>query len=132
MKYLKELGIKIEDTPYGWCENDGRDDHRIPYWKKQQEEYGFDERETWGLDYTFYLWLYNRLKMYDEVNCINTDTHKFEYKGEELTQQDCIDRMIEGCKIAITKDSFKHTDEELEKVDDVAKIWAICINSMWW
>lgn len=128
MKYLKELDIKIEDTPYGWCKGDTRE----LTWSQERQEYGFDQRETWALDYTFYLWLYQRLKMYNEVNIIDTSFYTFEYNGQKFTQQECIDKMIEGCKIFITKEHTEMTVEEQDKIKDVTRIWALCIDKMWW
>lgn len=127
-KYLEQLNMQ-EGTPdtFGMC-----NDHRQSYWAKQRKEYGFDDRETWGLDYTFYIWLYERLMMFNEVNDIETTGHQYEYKGEVITHQDCIDRMIEGCKIALETDYLYGSKENTKKVDDVAKLWALCIRDMWW
>jgi hypothetical protein len=59
--------------------------------------------------------------------------HKFEYKGETLTQIECIDRMIEGCKVYIQNPyDFEVDKEKLEKVTEVAEIWAIVLPAMWW
>ena len=84
-KFIDELGIKYRDTPQGWLSNDN--DKRISQWQKQREEWGFDEREVWDLRYAFALWLYERLKVYDEENIIDTSFHKFKYNGETLTFQ---------------------------------------------
>lgn len=92
-KYIEEI-MNIEESPYGWSKNTGRDE----MWEDQRREYGFDERETWSLDATFIYWLYERLRMFDEVNCINTDFHTFDINGKKLTQQECIDTMIAKCK----------------------------------
>jgi hypothetical protein len=67
-KYLSDIGIKEKDLPWYW--NPG--DHREGQWLETIEEHGFDERDTWNLNYTLALLIYPRLKMYDEVNCINT------------------------------------------------------------
>ena len=85
-KYIEEI-MDIEESPYGWSKNTGRDE----MWADQRKEYGFDERETWSLDTTFIYWLYERLRMFNEVNCINTEFHTFEINGKKLTQQECID-----------------------------------------
>lgn len=127
-KYLNDIGVNLEDTPQGWLPNDPRQEK----WAKEREIYGFDERETWDLTYSFYLWLYERLSMYNEVNCINTSFHKFEFKGEVLTQQQCIDRMLEGLKIALTIDYYDQTEEQKKKVDDIVKLFALCFHTLWW
>ena len=59
--------------------------------------------------------------------------HKFEYKGETLTQIECIDRMIEGCKVFIQNSNDYEIDKEkAEKVKEVAEIWALVLPAMWW
>lgn len=125
-KYLEEI-IDIKDTPYGWAENTGRDE----MWKEQRDKYGFDERETWSLDSAFIYWLYERLRMFDEVNCINTDFHTFDINDKKLTQQECIDEMIVKCKDYIT---YQGVDDNYSYnlKNEILDIWKECIHSMWW
>lgn len=125
-KYIEEIS-ELKNTPYGWSENTGRDSK----WRKEREEYGFDERETWALDTTFMYWLYERLTMFKNVNCINLDFHKFNINGKELTQRECIDKMIENCKSYITNNNI---DDELSYnlKNETLDIWKECIHSMWW
>ena len=127
-KYLKDLGIKEDKTPQGW----NKDDSRQERWIKEREIYGFDEKETWSMDFTFKLWLYERLSMYNEVNCVDTSFHKYEFKGETITFQECIDRMLDGLKIELTTDEYRRTDEQKEKVEDIVNIFALCLPSLWW
>ena len=116
-KYLDDIGVTKE------CYMFSTDDPRQPIWDKEKEEYGFDARETWALDFTFYCWLYERLKMFLNVNCINLEFHKFEYEGEELTQQECIDRMLKGCEVFFKNDNDWTSPEEDQKmINDVAKM----------
>ena len=124
-KYIREI-IDLKNTPYGWSENTGRDLN----WVEQRRIYGFDERETWALDSSFFYWLYERLRMYDEINCIDTSFHKFQIEDKELTQQECIDEILSLCKEIITQ---RISDEErVNKQDKVMKIWSTCYYSMWW
>jgi hypothetical protein len=130
-KYIDELGIERKDTPQGW----NRGDERQKHWAEQRKEYGFDSRETWALDYSLCLWLYERLKMYDEVNCIlTTDPDRtFKYKGGCLTLQQCIDRMLLGLRYHLTLDD--HSDEwrqHQEEIFDVFPILALCWRALWW
>ena len=126
-KYLDDIGV-IE-RPDTWCIDDSRQER----WREQREIYGFDDRETWSLDFAFYLWLYERLKMYLDINFVDLEFHKFEYEGEELTQQECIDRMIKGCEVYFKLDDDWNISEEDQKmIDDVTKIWAIVWPAMWW
>ncbi len=128
-KYLDDLGVPQDCRPDGWNEGDERQGQ----WAKEREIYGFDERETWSLDYSFYLWLYERLKMYLEKGG-SDDLHTYKIGKEKLTQQECIDRMIDGCIIRIKDDRYYGglTKEEKKKVDDVLKIWAVVCPAMWW
>ena len=131
--YIDELGIKFEETPQGWNQNDSRQE----YWKKEREKYGFDERDTWYLHYTIDLLLYERLCNFKEnaKGCIDLTFHKFKYKDEILTQEECIDRMIEGLKLELTLDEFdeKRKCKKVQKlIDDVYPIYAICKYSLWW
>lgn len=128
-KYLDKLGIKEVDTPQGWLP----DDERQVRWQKEREECGFDSRETWNLDYTFMLWLYERLSMFNDVHCINTLCHSFEFEGEIITLQDCIDRMLDGAKICLIKPyDNERSEEEQKKINDVVKIFALCFWCLWW
>lgn len=126
-KYLDEIGVVTSDA---WCPNDDRQSA----WDSEKEEYGFDERETWSLETAFYCWLYERLKMFLDVNCIDLTFHKFEYEGETLTQQECIDRMIKGCEVFFSLDDYQWsaTTEQQKIIEDVAKIWALVLPAMWW
>ena len=121
-KYIKEI-TKLEETPYGWDE----DSNRASKWREERRIYGFDERETWSLDYTFFCWLYERLLMFKEVNHISLDFHTFNINGKELTHGQCIDKMIDNCKEIIL------TDDELPDLrNETLDIWKTCINAMWW
>ena len=132
-KYLKEIGIKLEDTPWGW--ND--DDEREKYWLEERKEQGFDERETWSLDYTMGLLLYERLCAYKEIaeKVINLDFYTFKYNNEELTQRQCIDEMIEGLKLELTLDPFDEKRKEQEVIDKIESVWKIydlIKYALWW
>lgn len=127
-KYLKDLGLRKEDIPSGWG---GRFFRRIK-WFKQRLKYGFDDRETYSLNSTFNLWLYQRLMMYNEINIVDTTFHKYTFEGKEITFQECIDKMLEGLKIALVINEFEYTPEEAKKVEDVVKIFALCFPSLWW
>lgn len=131
--YIEKLGIKLEETPQGWNEGDSRQE----FWSEERNKYGFDERETWSLNYTMNLFLYERLCMYKEIasKCIDLKYHKFTYKGTELTQLECIDRMIEGLRLDLTLGDYdkKREDKEIsELIEDVYPIYALCKDALWW
>ena len=49
-KYLYDILPKGK-TPYDF---EFDDEIRNQKWEKEREQYGFDERETWNLDFTFF------------------------------------------------------------------------------
>jgi len=128
-KYLSDLGLKKSIIPQHWgAKNDKRQEH----WDKEKEIYGFDQRETWSLNSSFNIWLFERLSMYNEVNCINTSFHEIEFKGEVLTFQDCIDKMLNGLKLELTISEYDRTIEQAEIINDVVDIFALCYGLLWW
>lgn len=132
-KYLSDLGIKEGQTPntYG---ND-TNDIRMSMWEEQREVYGFDERETWDLKWTFVFWLYERLKMFDEVNIINTKFHKFTYNGEELTLQQMIDRLLLDCEKLIKSYVYPcslDANGEDKLFSEVKQIFVVILGYLWW
>ena len=125
-KYLDDIGVK--DRPDLWIENDERQEK----WKKEREEYGFDERESWNLDHTFRLWLYERLKYFLDVAPINLEYHLFDYAGKEYTQKQMIDMMLERLEFSFSKEYNYMKDDQYEYVNEVGKIWAVVMPAMWW
>lgn len=127
-KYLNDIGI---DDNFMKLDSD---DNRWKLWNKEIEEYGFPSYETWCLDFHFYCWLYERLKKFLEVNCIDLNYHKFNYKNNEYTQGELIDMMLIGCELALLEGykNKKLTEEEEEIVNDVRWIWATVMPAMWW
>lgn len=126
-KYLNDIGIDDDFMKISH-------DKRREVWDKEIEEYGFAEYETWCLDFHFYCWLYERLKMYLEVNCVDLNYHKFNYEGKEYTQGELIDKMLYGCELALFE-VCRHkrlTEDEEKAVNDVRWIWATVMPAMWW
>ena len=54
-------------------------------------------KECWNLNYSFILWLKERLPVYVEEasKVVNLEYHKFNFRGEEYTQLQLINKMIE-------------------------------------
>ena len=127
-KYLSDLEIKEDQLPWNWCPNDKREKD----WKEERKIHGFDSRDTWGLNYTLALLIYPRLKMYDEVNIIDTNFHKFTFKDNEYTFQECIDKVLRGLEIFLTKDDFEMIDEEIEEIQDTIKLLGEIWWDLWW
>ena len=127
-KYLKNIGI--DELPLGL----NPEDPRFEEWNKEIETYGFPSYETWALDFHFYCWLYERLKMYLEANCVDLNYHKFNFDDNEYTQQELIDKMLYGCELYLLSEC-KHerlTEDEEKAVNDVPWIWATVMPAMWW
>ena len=57
--------------------------------------YGFDDSETWALDWTFYKWLYPRLKRFEKVmQAYPTDTTFEDWKKELKKRIKQLDKII--------------------------------------
>lgn len=126
-KYLLDLGLEEDDIPQNLCPDDSRQEN----WKNARKEFGFDERETWNLNYSIVLYIYTRLKMYDEINIVNTGFHKFEHKNRDITFQEGIDIVLKCCETYLTIDDtwseeFYKSSEELFEV--LGKIFP----ALWW
>ena len=119
MKFIKDLTGKL---PF-FLEEDicGRD----KYFAEQKETYGVDPRECWNLDHTFIIWLYNRLKIYDRDNIIDTNYRRIEINGKTLTIQGWIDNMISLCEEMLLDDEARKTEELLDIFKEV-------IYYLWW
>lgn len=118
-KYLKEFN----DKPYPFFED------KYP---------PFDIRDTFSLDFTFVAWLYERLRYFQDSasKVVDFDFHEFEIDGETLTQQQCIDRMVEDCKVLLNGDFFIPAAKEFEKLDaakdDLFNVFKTVFWAMWW
>lgn len=109
-------------------------DEREKRWKKQRKKYGFDERETWGLDEAFYEWLYERLKMYKEIGgkVINLDSGKFEYGGKIYSEAELIDEMLKRLEFNFSDKYNDWEEDQYKYVHEIEKIWAVVLPAMWW
>ena len=123
-KYLNDIGYQ------DW-RKDMKKDKRNKKWKKERKKYGFDSRETWNLDSTMAELLYERLKMFNEVNLIDTHYHTIEIDGVEMSMQEAIDELLKSLKLRLT-------DENLEVAySNEVRAWTIWLKLiekgiMWW
>lgn len=139
-KYLREL-FPEDELPFPYGEPDYPD---------------FDERVTFSMNYTLIAWLYECLRYFQEeasqVVDLDWKEQLIEIDGENLTQRQCIDRMVEDCKTILLSDRF--TDEEYDEMfadkeklmsmneerekqanaakDDLFKVLSKCFWAMWW
>lgn len=174
-KYLSDIGIEVKEGCVPGMNNVSiLTDSRAERFKKQIEEYGFDDRETWNLDYISACWLYEHLMMFREIGgqVVDLKFHKFNVKvaevnrefnaeflneiresdykigvcdvvEKELSQEQCIDTIIEYLKEYITFDLLDCSKEypsayllkemlSIEKAKLAFGIYADIFNCMWW
>ena len=89
------------------------DEIRNQKWKKEREQFSFDEREMWLLDFTFFCWLYERLKKYKEVN--HTDLiHKIiKINDKEKSLEEWVNLMISNSKDLILANIYSEENVKL-------------------
>lgn len=128
-KYLDEIGFK--NRPDTYCKNDKE---RMAIWRQQRKEYGFDGREIWNLDVSFYCWLYERLKYFLDHVHIDLTYHIFEFEGKTYTQEEMIKNII----YIIEKYLFKKNvtkciplEEESNNLERAARMWVEILPAMW-
>lgn len=125
-KYLEDIIPK--EKIFGYHD---KSDERHERWCEQEKVYGFCDIETWDLDSTFAQLLYERLMMYKEIGGLVVDLsyHKIDIFDTTLTLSECIDLMIEKCKMAIKEvDSFEYT----KHMDTVWTIMKEVHGLLWW
>lgn len=120
--YLDSL--KNYETTTDW----GKDgDKRNRRWQAQRTRYGFDDRQTWSLDYAMTELLYERLQMFLQFSdpVIDLDHHKFSFEDHEYTQREAIKELIRmGKKI------LQESEEDLSP--RFWLLWATVSPAMWW
>ena len=125
-KYLEEIIPKEEIFGYH-----DETDKRHERWLKQEEEYGFNDIETWYLDSAFAQIIYERLSMYLEYadKVVDLSFHTLEILGAELTLKDAIEFTIWECKKAI-----KATDPDVytKAMDIVWQMMSKMHGYLWW
>lgn len=118
-------------------------DENLPFPYNEEDYHDFDKRDTYNMCNTIIVWMYQCLRFFqDEASkIVDFNFHKFEIDGIELTQRQCIDRMVEDCK-AILYDSgafedFREENEYVKNivypaVDDLFKVFSKVYCVMWW
>lgn len=131
-KYLDDLGLDITD--YGTNFMDASQDEREEKWKDQREEYGFDEREIWNLDTTFIEWIYSHLMMYREKanQIVDLTFYKFNWKGEEITLEDAIDKIINAAKEVLTAKNYAEKESKYKFFCKYVKLYAEILPCLWY
>ena len=108
-KYLDDILPKGK-SPYDFYYND---EVRSQKWESERQEFSFDEREMWLLDFTFFCWLYERLKKYKEVN--HTDLiHKIiKINDKEKSLEEWVNLMISNSKDLILANIYSEENVKL-------------------
>ena len=108
-KYLDDL-LPAGKSPYDFYYDD---EVRSQKWESERQEFSFDEREMWLLDFTFFCWLYERLKKYKEVN--HTDLiHKIiKINDKEKSLEEWVNLMISNSKDLILANIYSEENVKL-------------------
>ena len=132
-KYLEELALS-DDARFFLDDSWEHNTERREKWAAEREKYGFDSRETWGLREAFYLWLYERLRMFTDcaAGIIRLDYHTFEYKGQSYKQSEIIDMMLERIRLYFSPNFSESSEEHAGKVNEIAELWSLVLPVMWW
>lgn len=132
-KYLDELNLCPDNI---WFMDGGSlsNDSRIPVWRKEREEYGFDSRETWDLRSVFYIWLYERLRMYIDYasKIVNLNYYHFTYKDKEYTQREMIELILDRIRFFYSEEFDDLNEEHVNKTSEIEEVWAMIVHAMWW
>lgn len=127
-KYLEELEA-YQGPRWGI-----KQDPRIDEWNKEKEIYGFDSTETWALDTSFYLWLYEHLRMYMDKasNFVNLRFHTFVFDGRDYYQEDIINEMLKRLRFYFSEEYDEFNEEHYTYVSQIAEMWGLVLPAMWW
>ena len=127
-KYLDEIGCTDRWDKWVYRGERGKK------YREQRREWGFDARETFSLQETFYQWLYERLIVFKDIGgqIVDLTYHKFEYNGQEYSQLELIDKLIEELRWALAGDPNVYKKEDCVRLMEIGKIWAIILPAMWW
>lgn len=90
-------------------------------------------KECWGLDSAFLKWLKEHLIVYlkEASKVVDLNWYKFQYKGEELTQEQIIKKMLILLNSIEGKDIWDG-EEYTSKCDEILDLWKLVFHSMWW
>ena len=123
--YFKEFSF----IPYPYCEKDFN--------------YELNTKETFSLNMTILAYLYEHLVMYKEAasGIVNLNYHKFNINDEILTEEQCINRMLDDIRVILSVDdsdcvSVEDCEEQdkimTEKKNDLFEVLKVCFWALWW
>lgn len=120
-KYLDKI---IKEKPFFYK-------HTIrPKYLKEKHQHSFDEREVISLDYTFYCWLYEHIKVYMEKaeNEPFLDNRKIEWNGHEYTQKELIYELINRLDKYFSREYYWW--DNVSYVKQAGEIWGVLLPFM--
>jgi len=129
---LEDIGLKPHQYGTNFCD---KSDKQWGKWRKQRKKNGFDERETWCMDFMFYQWLYTRLTMYKKKakKIVDLTFYKFQYTPSdteipiEVTQKTAIDIVRNEAKRMIL------SDDDTEVFDkNIMNLFYDLLPHLWW
>lgn len=103
--------------------------------KRTKEMGRGDERVGWNLDTFLLESLYTWLKIYYKRanKAIKLECYKFNIDNMELTQKECIERMIDDLEyVLLNLDNDKEFETVKIKTKDCFRILGECLFAMWW
>lgn len=92
------------------------------------------KKECWNLDKEFLKWVNEHYKVYlkDASKIVDLDFYKFNYKGQELSQKELIEKVID-ISDELLKDYFNcDLDKVTSLKDELYDIMKIIHFTMWW
>jgi len=123
-KYLNDIGVSLN---YGISEDDTRQDE----WRKEREIYGFDERDTWGLDSTMIMLLYERVKYFVEFAPVDLTVNEITIDDETKTLEEWLAKLTNTCEIYLDQE-FAGFDTLYKYQYEIWTIWRSVSGFMWW
>ena len=130
--WLDRIGVKRRNRPEGWAKPLGR---HVKCWF-ERKIYGVDSRETYDLDFTWRMWLYEHLKMFlkKAESVVDLDEELLNYDGKMHSMKELIEMMLERLEFSLDpkKDYDDYDAKQFAYVHEVEKIWAVIAPAMWW
>lgn len=123
-KYLNDIGVSLN---HGISE----DDNRHEEWNKEREIYGFDERDTWGLDSTMIMLLYERVKYFVEFTPVDLTFNEITIDKETKTLEEWLSTLTNVCEKYLSQESTG-IDKIYDYQFEIWTIWRSISGFMWW
>lgn len=101
--------------------------------KKKSIEKRQLHRDCWDLNSAFVKWLYVRVPIYlrDASKMVNLDWHKFDWQGEQRTQREMIQLLINDLEY-VEHYTSGNLDLFEKKMKEIMDIWYLIYPTMWW